>query len=237
MTEAQAQLVGKTEIRPLSDVKPNIWNPNRMTEQMKASLKHGFIHDGWLVSQQLLIWGTDDEGVEKNIIIDGEHRWTTGNELGMLEGPMVFLTGLSETKAKALTIKMNQKRGEFVDDLLANVLRDIESELGSDDMGIDLGFDDETIMSLMAEDPEDVDGNKGSEKKAEAAKGFKAETGSADMRSAGTHVRLIQLFFDTEQHATFTEAVKKLATEYGTTNVTETVLKAVLELTEEENTD
>lgn len=232
MTKALAKLMGKVETRPLSDVKKNSWNPNRMTEQMKASLKHGFINDGWLVSQALLIWGTDEEGVEQNLIIDGEHRWTIGNDLHMPEGPMVFLTGLSAIKAKALTIKMNQKRGEFVDALLADVLRDIEAELGSDDMGIDLGFDDETIMSLMAEDATDMESTGGTDKKAETATGFKAEVGSPEMRSAGTHVRLIQLFFDTDQHAEFTTAVKKLAGEYGTTNVTETVLKAVLELTE-----
>lgn len=228
---AKAQLKGSVEIRNLDDVKPNPWNPNRMSEEMKASLKHGFINDGWLVSQALLIWGTDEEGKSHNVIIDGEHRWTIAKELAMPEGPMVFLTGLSEVKAKALTIKMNQKRGEFVDELLANVLKDIEGELGSDDMALDLGFDDETIMELMAEPAQEIAAGEGTGHQAETQRGFKAEIGEASMRSAGTHVRLTQLFFDVDQHTTFTERVKILAGKYGTSNVTETVLKAVLELT------
>lgn len=230
---AKANLIGHVELRNLDDVKPNPWNPNRMTDEMKASLKHGFINDGWLVSQALLIWGTDDEGNEHNVIIDGEHRWTTAKELAMPEGPMVFLTGLPEAKAKALTIKMNQKRGEFVDDLLAIVLKDIQEELGSDDMAIDLGFDDEVIMGLMSDPAEELETTEGSAHTAETSRGFEAEKGDAGMRSAGTHVRMVQLFFDVDQQAAFTTAVKKLAKDYETSNVTETVLKAVLELTEE----
>lgn len=146
---------------------------------------------------------------------------------------MVFMNNLSEAKAKSLTIAMNKKRGEFVDELLTQVLKDIEAELGSDDLAIDLGFDDETIMALMADPADEIDAGEGTTHTAEQQRGFKAETGDAGMRASGTHVRMVQLYFDVEQHTQFTEKVKELAAEYGTTNVTETVLKAVLELTEE----
>ncbi len=230
---AKAKLRGEVVIRPLDSVKPNAYNPNRMTEQMMASMKHGFMQDGWLVSQALLIWGKDDKGKQRDVIIDGEHRWTTAKDLGMLEGPMVFLDGVTEPQAKALTIKMNQKRGVFVDSLLADVIKDISEELGSDDLGLDLGFDDEFIMNLMAGEPTDLDGEGGSDHKAETARGFETKVAGGEMRSAGTHVRLVQLFFDKEQHEQFQQAIKKLAVEYETTNVTETVLQAIESLTKE----
>ena len=107
-----------------------------------------------------------------------------------------------------------------------------QAELGADDMGLDLGFDDEAIMALMSDPAEEIAAGEGTAHTAETARGFQAQTGDATMRSAGTHVRMVQLFFDVDQQATFTAAVKKLAGKYETTNVTETVLKAVLELTE-----
>ena len=130
---------GKVIMRRLDTVAPNPWNPNRMTDEMKRSMLYGFRHDGWLVSQALLIWGTDETGAAKNIIIDGEHRWLTATELNMVEGPMVVLDGIDETEAKKLTVKLNQKRGEFDDDLLADLLTTIETD--RDDMALDLGFD------------------------------------------------------------------------------------------------
>lgn len=138
---------GKVVMRALDSVTPNPWNPNRMTDEMKQSMLYGFRNDGWLVSQALLIWGVDDKGVEQNVIIDGEHRWTTANELGMAEGPMVVLDGLSESDARKLTIKMNQKRGDFRADLLADLLKSVESDHAT--MAIDLGFDTDHLERIF----------------------------------------------------------------------------------------
>ena len=220
--KAKAQLNGTVEIGRISAVKPNRWNPNKMTDAMKASLVHGFIHDGWLVSQALLIWGTDENGKKQNIIIDGEHRWTVAKDLDMPNGPMMFLDGITEVEAKALTIKMNQKRGEFDDDLLTDVLKDIEAEFGSDNRALDLGFDDAYIMALMAGAADETTPNTNTAE----------DTDETGMRSAGTRVRMVQLFFDVDQKSEFTAAIKKLANVYKTTNVTETVLYAVLKLVE-----
>ncbi len=124
----------------LQEVKPNPWNPNTMTDAMKESLVYGLKNDGWLASQSLLIWGTDDIGDRQDIIIDGEHRWRAATEDGMLEGPMVFMDGLSKLEAKALTIKMNQKRGDWDPELLAAVVKELELDLDSEDLVLDLGL-------------------------------------------------------------------------------------------------
>lgn len=130
---------GEVVIRTLATVKPNPWNPNRMTTHQMDSLVHGLRTDGWLASQALLIWGVDEGGTERNLIIDGEHRYKGAVTIGMTEGPMVFLNGLTEAQAKALTIKMNQKRGEFDDAALETLVRELVGEMGTLE-GVDLEF-------------------------------------------------------------------------------------------------
>lgn len=214
------RVVGKVVSKELSAVKPNMWNPNQMTPWLKESLKHGLKTDGWLSSQALLIWGTDEKGRAKNIIIDGEHRWTVGNELGFKKGPMVFLDRLTEVQAKALTVKMNQKRGEFEPKKLSEVLREIQYVLGADDFSIEMGIEQSEMMPLLAE-PEIIMG--GSE--IEPTPRNAPEGGDAGIPSS--NVRMVQLFLNHETHAEFTENIRQLSKKYGTSNVTDTTLEAI----------
>ena len=130
-------------MRPLSDVTPNPWNPNRMTDHLYRSVVHGLLADGWVASQSLLVWGTDEAGRTRNMIIDGEHRWRAAREAGFKEGPMVLLDGMTEAECKALTVKLNQKRGEWNDQALGELLRDLASTAPPDlDLGMDLGIEE-----------------------------------------------------------------------------------------------
>jgi hypothetical protein len=213
-------LVGdKVLIKPLASVKPNSWNPNRMTAFERESLKTGLKTDGWLLSQSLLIWGTDEKGVEKNLIIDGEQRWTVAPDAGFKTGPMVFLYGLTEAKAKALTVKMDAKRGKFADEALGTLLREIQFELGVENLGLDLGIQDERLMQLLAEPEIVLPGS---------------DDPPVDMGPSGagsglpsSTVRMVQLFLNPETHAEFSEAIRLLANKYGTKNVSDTALEAV----------
>jgi len=145
------RVVGEVVMRPLTDVKPNGYNPNRMTDFMKESLKQGLTSDGWLKSQALLIWGTDETGSRRDAIIDGEHRWTAATELGFPEGPMVFLDGVTESQAKALTIKMNQKRGEFDPIGLSELVRSIQYDFNDSPMDLSLGLGNDELVQLLME--------------------------------------------------------------------------------------
>lgn len=142
------QVVGNVEMENLDVVTPNGWNPNAMTPETYASLKYGLEHDGWLANQALLVWGVDDDGAERNIIIDGEHRYRVAKELGFTSGPMVFLSGLSEAKAKALTVGMNHKRGTSDQALLAELLQSIQYEVP--DLPENLGLATDDVMKLLA---------------------------------------------------------------------------------------
>lgn len=213
--KAMAKVRGQVVIRPLASVGPNPWNPNVMTAFERESLKVGFTTDGWIASQALLIWGTDDKGKRRDLIIDGEHRHTIGVELGIVEGPMVFLDKLPESQAKALTVKMNAKRGTFDTDDLGKLLREIQFDLGAENLSLDLGIDDEALMKLLAE-PQVPDGP------------GKPGSTPGDMPSGmASHVRMVQLFFDEKQHEEFARITKELAARWSKENTTDTVLEAV----------
>lgn len=161
-TVAQAALRVSGEsvvMRPLDSVTANPWNPNQVSAEMLASITHGMRQDGWLMSQPLLVWGTDHRGATRNEIIDGEHRWRCARELGFASGPMVFLNGITEAQAKALTIKMNQKRGEWSKPRLQELLHDLADEIDRaelPDVALDLGFgaaEIEKLLGLAAEVP------------------------------------------------------------------------------------
>ena len=132
----------------LASVSPNGWNPNRVPEHIMASIRHGLVADGWIASHALLVWGTDERGRQKRLIIDGEHRWRCATEVGMTEGPAVVLDGLTMKEAKALTVKLNQKRGEWDSDVLSDLLQELEI-CAIDEGALELGFSDDELSSML----------------------------------------------------------------------------------------
>lgn len=141
------RVTGKPVMTAIKRVKPNTWNPNRMSEYQIESTREGMKADGWIAAYALLVWGKDDKGKRQNIIIDGEHRWRIASELGFTEGPMVFIDGLTQEQAIEWTIKFDAKRGRFDDVALADAIRMI----GTDDAGLAfrLGIEDDAFKKLM----------------------------------------------------------------------------------------
>lgn len=227
-TQAAGAVVnGVVVMAELDSVKPNSWNPNRRSERLMESIKAGFVEDGWVASEALAIWGTDEKGRKKNIIIDGEGRWLTGKSLGMSHGPMVFLERLTEAQAKSLTIKLDNKRGSFAPDPLTALVQELRGTYQTDDLALSLGFSDEQLMKMLAFDPETLSGV-GTDAVRDPAKGKTQGLGPVEMGTHSDHVRMVQLFFGTEQANAFKEAARKLAVSYGTQNVTDTVYEAVI---------
>ena len=219
---SKVRIVGEVELVALDKVRPNGWNPNRMTPFMKESLRTGLETDGWLSSQALLVWGKDSSGKARNIIIDGEHRWTAARELGMERGPMVFLEGVSEKAAKALTIKMNQKRGTFDSDGLAALLRDIQADFDGDTaLALDLGIDEDAIMGMLAE-PEIILPSDPLETKPAPPPGEVVVYN-------GTHqnFRVVQMFFDVAEYDEFQALVAAAAKQFGTASAADTIYEVV----------
>lgn len=212
------RVVGEVVMKPLTTVRPNDWNPNEMTAFEHEALRAGLESDGWLKSQSLLVWGTDERGKTRNVIIDGEQRWTVAKGMGFPQAPMVFLHGLTEAHAKALTVKLDSKRGKFNQDRLGALLRAIQHDLDVPNLALDLGIPEEPLMKLLAE-PEIPTGDEGNPTRT---------GGGGDMPAGKTaHVRMVQLFFDVPQHDEFMEQVKVLRDRYRTESVTDTVREAI----------
>lgn len=218
------QVVGEVVIDSLDKVQPNGWNPNRMTPEMKESLQYGMLNDGWLAAQALLIWETDEQDNEMMVIIDGEHRWTVATEMGLTEGPMVYLKGLTEAQAKALTIKMNQKRGDFVQEMLGELVRDIQNNI-ADDIVLDLGIPEEELMSMLSAEPLDLETPEGT--KPTTTEDEDEDDAPGGMRGASGYVQQVQLFFKKDDKEKWDRYVAKAAKKFGTENVSDTVFEAV----------
>lgn len=216
--ELVGRIVGAVVTRPLSEVKPNTWNPNRMTDFQKRSIRHGFVTDGWIASQALLIWGTNERGKRMNIIIDGEHRYYGALDVGIKEGPMVFLDKLTEAQAKALTVKMDAKRGKFDDAPLSELLREVQFELGEEvNLSLALGIEEENLMGLLAEPAIDASGEAG------PGTGVVGNLPSASL----SQVKQVQLMFDAATYEEFTAMAKDLAVAYKMTNTTDLMMELV----------
>lgn len=226
---------GTVEILPLKDVKPNPWNPNRMTEEMMASLQHGLRHDGWLASQALLVWGTDADGETRNVIIDGEHRYRGALAIGLTEGPMVRLDGLSEAEAKALTVKLNQKRGEWDEKALSDLLQSIQFDVDGANLALEFGFAEDEMMKLLASAPEPLEGLLPATPPTREPTSSPATSGGVEPAPPPptSAVRMVQLFLDDETHPAFLAHVQALAKLWDKKNVTEVVLEAVKIVAEE----
>jgi hypothetical protein len=227
--EKKARVVGEVVMRPLKSVKPNGYNPNVMTPAQAESLKHGLLEDGWLASQALLVWGTDETGAKRDLIVDGEHRWAAATELGLKSGPMVFLNGLTEAEAKKLTVKMNQKRGQWDPTKLEDLLRGLDQG-GEALSAIDLGFGEEELMKMLAVAPMEVstvgDGeNPALGEQDEPRQNLHQGSDTPDAGVAQT--RMVQLYLDSTTQPKFLAECQRLNAAWGTPNVTEAVLAAV----------
>lgn len=148
----KVRVTGKQVIAKLDTVKPNPWNPNQMTEFQIESTRQGLIDEGWVAAYALLIWRTDNHGVVKNIIIDGEHRWRIARDVGFKEGPMVFIDGITEAKAKEMTVAFDNKRGKFDQTRLRDLVLSIA--IAEDPkLAFRLGFDDLTFAGILENVP------------------------------------------------------------------------------------
>ena len=225
---AGREVVGTVATRALASVEPNPWNPNRMSAFLRASLKAGLEGDGWLSSQSLLIWGSDESGETKDLIIDGEHRWRVARELGFLEGPMVVLHNLRESRAKGLTIKMNQKRGSFDEAGLAALIQELMAGEDAEAFALDVGLTEGEIAAVM------FGGSSEAERIIEAASApaqHPTPTLGAPASTAPTpeyqQVKMVQILFDDERFARFNLAIADLGKAYGKRTVSDVVMEAL----------
>lgn len=218
--DARLFTAGKPSTARLALVQPNAWNPNVMPPHKFDALKQSLRSDGWMLSQPLLVWASDERGRVKNIIIDGEHRWRAANEVGYVEGPMVFLEKITKAEAQTLTVKLDSNRGAFEGQSLATVLREILPTLQTEDPAAALGFtagEFAKLLALPAIDMTAVDGD------ARAP----TSAGIGEVTSQNAVTKMVPLYMDEKDHAAFIAQVQQIGAAVKLENVTDVVRHAV----------
>lgn len=152
-----------------------------------------------------------------NTIVVGHTRYEAAKKLGITKVP-VQIADLSDTQAKAYRIADNRLNQDASWD---TKLLNIEfNDLLSKDYNLDnLGFTTDELDTLFLKSSEDAD--IGLNENIEEDLDLTQETLS--------DVKMIQLFFNSENENKFREAVSKISKENNIDNISDAVLKAVLD--------
>lgn len=221
MARKKPVIVGnRIEILELGSLKTNAWNPNEMPAHRYESLKHGLKQNGWFKGDAMLVWGKDEKGVQRNVIINGEHRWRAAQELGQSTGPGLVLNGITEAQARAWTLRLGT-RGEFEKSSLDKLVKELRSEYDSmDRLALDFGLTEADVIRILAEKPITVD--LPPETNEELQEGKVNQVVSKNSLS-----HMVPIYLDEDQHKRFDAQLKKLGTAYSLEVLSDTVREAV----------
>jgi len=139
----------RLEVLRLKDVKPNDYNPNIMGETAFKKLAESVKKVGYI--EPILV--RYDEGRNKYIIIDGEHRYYLLKHAGIEEAPFL-IADIPEEKAVLATGLIDTIRGKFDSDEEAyrEYLKLLEETVPTELLE---GFFDDDIEALKAAIEED----------------------------------------------------------------------------------
>ena len=127
-----AEKLSITEIG-VEELVPNPWNPNRMSEEMRAKLKAYIEREGFV---EPIVVRRKESGHE---ILGGYHRWGIAKELGHETVPCVVLD-LDDRRAKILSVNLNEMKGQSLPNLLSNLVHDLSKELTLEDLESQLPY-------------------------------------------------------------------------------------------------
>lgn len=140
------------EYRPLTDLKPNPWNPNRQSDHDFELLLRSMEEDGFTQPVVCVVLTEEDMKDDRianaqwlqvgdTMIVDGEHRWRAADRLGY-EQIAVVIAPMNAVQARIATLRHNRARGSEDIEMATDVLRDLEA-LGAKEWGLDsLGMDE-----------------------------------------------------------------------------------------------
>lgn len=139
------------EYIPVDMITPNDYNPNRQDDHDFELLCKSMQEDGFTTPVVALMEKVEGEdGVERTVIVDGEHRWRAAATLGLKEIPVVRVDMTME-QARISTIRHNRARGSHDIDLEAALLRDLRA-VGALDIAADSLLLDDVEMQKMLDD-------------------------------------------------------------------------------------
>lgn len=128
---------------------PNNWNPNKMNAFLYAKAyesiqEHGFF-DPILVRPH-------PEAALGFQIIDGEHRWMVGSDLGMETFPII-VRDVDDVTAKKLTLIANELHGQAEPAKVTALLREILESESPEEMLKGMPFTEDVLKGFLGFDP------------------------------------------------------------------------------------
>lgn len=133
-------------------VKPNDYNPNKVSKQNLELLKQSILTNGWTLPIVVRLDFT---------IIDGFHRWTVAGEeplVSMLEGKVPVVIVDHKDKAGNIygTVTHNRARGTHLLEPMKAIVKELMNEGNTvDEIGKQLGMRPEEIFRLSEFSKED----------------------------------------------------------------------------------
>lgn len=222
---------------PKRDIVPNPWNPNKTTKRQQAALSESLNEYGQVL--EIVVRPSPTE-TGKYQIIDGEHRYEELPDTVFAN----VIHGLPDADAKKLTVILNETRGAADKVELAQLLAEIDKELGGGEKAMAaLPYDEQEYLELIKLAEHDWDnydpsqsvessnssssttasGEKRNQEKTDTEE--EAEEDDDDIEDAPVSgVRMVQLFFNTETQPEFMKMVEFLNPVLETDNPTDCVL-------------
>ena len=136
----------------VSQLVPNPWNPNVMTEE-DLQKEMASISEFGFVDPMTVRWMGSEDVYQ---IIDGEHRWKAAKRLGLESVPCIILEATDEV-AEQLTIVLNDLRGRPNEEKLAALVRDLSTRRSMLDLEKVLPYKRERLAEMIAERKADFD--------------------------------------------------------------------------------
>jgi ParB family chromosome partitioning protein len=123
-------------------LKPNPWNPNRMSETMYHKLQAYIKREGLVEPIVVRPLGEDYQ------ILGGYHRWKIARELGYETVPCAVVD-LDDRRAKILSINLNEMKGQSVSVRLSELVHDLSQELTLEDLESQLPYSEAELKDAL----------------------------------------------------------------------------------------
>jgi ParB family chromosome partitioning protein len=123
-------------------LKPNPWNPNRMSDEMYHKLKAYIKREGLV---EPIVVRPNGDGYQ---ILGGYHRWRIATDLGYETVPCAVVD-LDDRRAKILSVNLNEMKGQSVSSLLSELVHDLSQELTLEDLESQLPYTEADLKDTL----------------------------------------------------------------------------------------
>ena len=127
---------------PVEKLTPNPWNPNRMSDEMRAKLKAYIQREGFVEPLVVRPLG------ERYEILGGFHRWGIAKELRYGTVPCVVVD-VDDRRAKILSVNLNELKGQSLPNLLAELIHDLSRDLTLGDLESQLPYSTQELTDSL----------------------------------------------------------------------------------------